>query len=322
MARVTAAFLSYHHEVDALGNVTRFRKALEQGVRERGWEDFAVFQDREDIQWGDDWQDRVRTSLDDVLLLLPVISPGLFQSEPCKLEMSTFLEREAHNPASKQIVLPVYFVTTRAYENATDSLASKLRNRIYLDFRELRIRGTEDREYRQAILKASDRVADLLSDSAAIAPPTIAPVGFEEPPRPEARFASQDFATTQPNGPSRRDTRRTPKKWRRLGLVTSVTGRAALAVLLATIFPPGRHPAPPGSTGATARSASENSSDDCPAASTRLPDPKGDPDLSPARDGDRVRTVFGPGPADRSRRPGSRFRLARRARKRRRGVLF
>jgi len=246
MARLTAAFVSYHHDVDALGDVTRFRKALEQGVRERGWGDFAVFQDREDIQWGDDWRDRVRASLDDVLLLLPVISPGLFQSEPCRLEMSTFLEREARNPGRKQIVLPVYFVTTPAYENGTDSLASQPRDRIYLDFRELRIRNTDDREYRQAILKASDGVAALLSASAAAtATPQIAPADVKVPTRPEAKPVPESFTEAQPDRPSRPDTRRTPHKWRWLGAVTSVTGIAALILSVAVISPPGRHPAPP-----------------------------------------------------------------------------
>jgi hypothetical protein len=68
-------------------------------------------------------------------------------------------------------VLPVYFVTTPAYDSGSpdpEGLVSKLHDRIFLDFRDLRIRGTDDREYRQAILKAAARVADLLTASAAL----------------------------------------------------------------------------------------------------------------------------------------------------------
>ena len=49
MANVTAAFLSYVREVDAFGDVTRFRDALEKSVRERSWKDFAIFDDGKDV---------------------------------------------------------------------------------------------------------------------------------------------------------------------------------------------------------------------------------------------------------------------------------
>ncbi|MGO1077887.1 TIR domain-containing protein [Inquilinus sp. CA228] len=90
MSRKSSAFLSYVREVDEVKDVTRFRESLEQAVRELGLEDFSIFHDRLDVQWGDDWRERVKNSLDKVQILITIISPGLFRSEPCRFEIEFF----------------------------------------------------------------------------------------------------------------------------------------------------------------------------------------------------------------------------------------
>ncbi len=50
----------------------------------RPGEEFAIFQDRNDIAWGQNWQQRIDEALDAVTLLLVIITPSLFRSPPCR----------------------------------------------------------------------------------------------------------------------------------------------------------------------------------------------------------------------------------------------
>ena len=77
-----AAFLSYarfddqHHD----GLISELREQLSAEVRVQTGTAFPIFQDREDISWGQNWQSRIDETLDAVTLLLPVVTPGFFHS--------------------------------------------------------------------------------------------------------------------------------------------------------------------------------------------------------------------------------------------------
>ena len=47
-------------------------------------EEFPIFQDRNDIKWGQNWKQRVEESLDRYTFLIPVITPGFFKSSNCR----------------------------------------------------------------------------------------------------------------------------------------------------------------------------------------------------------------------------------------------
>jgi hypothetical protein len=177
-----AAFLSYVREVDGMGDVTRFREALELAVRERGFDTFEVFHDRLHILWGDDWKNRVLQSFDDIILIIPVISPGFFASENCRFEVNTFLERERQSGSRQSTILPVYFVDTPAFNNPgakNDEIIALFKHRTYLDFRKLKPLPKEDITYRRQIDRAADKVAAVLHEQSS--PPEADRAGSLEP---------------------------------------------------------------------------------------------------------------------------------------------
>jgi cobaltochelatase CobT len=96
--RPPVAFMSYVHADDKYGRLTEFRQYLSDEVRMQIGEEFPIFQDR-DIQWGQNWQERIEESLDEASFLIPIITPGFFNSPYCRSELEQFLERE------KQLVL-------------------------------------------------------------------------------------------------------------------------------------------------------------------------------------------------------------------------
>ena len=137
------AFLSYVRADDEHegGRLSQFREMLSREVQMQAGEAFPIFQDRNDIKWGQNWQQRIDDSLDSVTLLIPVITPGFFKSQACRDELSRFLQREQVLGRS-DLVLPLYYVDSRilndASKRAADALAQAINAHQYADWRELR----------------------------------------------------------------------------------------------------------------------------------------------------------------------------------------
>jgi hypothetical protein len=136
------AFISYVRADDSDGRITELCQRLGEAVRQHTGEDFPIFQDRNDIRWGENWKDRVEEVLDEVTFLIPIVTPNFFQSLVCRLELERFLYREKEL-WRKGLILPVYYVDTPLLNDparrATDELAQAIADRQYSDWRELRL---------------------------------------------------------------------------------------------------------------------------------------------------------------------------------------
>lgn len=136
-----AAFLSYDHLDDKYGHISRFKERLADEVSIQTGEEFAIFQDRSDISWGENWRRRIEDSLDSAIFLIPIITPSFFKSVYCRTELKQFLEREKRL-CRRDFVLPVYYVSTPLLDDgdrrAEDELAKEIAERQYADWRELR----------------------------------------------------------------------------------------------------------------------------------------------------------------------------------------
>src|SRR4051812_48903470 len=94
--RDAVAFLSYVRSDDDhdLGHITDLRRRLEGEVKMQTGRPFHIFQDRNDLQWGQQWKQRIEQALLGVTFLIPIVTPSYFQSEACKKEFDTFRLRE------------------------------------------------------------------------------------------------------------------------------------------------------------------------------------------------------------------------------------
>ncbi|HEX8458820.1 MAG TPA: right-handed parallel beta-helix repeat-containing protein [Pyrinomonadaceae bacterium] len=137
------AFMSYVRSDDQHenGRLTEFRNRLSGEVRMQTGEDFPIFQDRNDIQWGQNWKERIDDSIDAVTFLIPIITPGFFKSPSCREELERFLAREKELKRN-DLVLPVYYVGTPVLDDdskrAEDTLAQEISKHQLADWRELR----------------------------------------------------------------------------------------------------------------------------------------------------------------------------------------
>lgn len=160
-----AAFMSYVRFNDQHddGRLSQFRERLSAEVRVQTGEEFPIFQDRNDIAWGQNWQERIDQTLDAVTLLLVIITPGFFRSPACRAEVKRFLARE-RDLGRDDLILPVYYVTTPELEDParrdTDELARVLASRQYADWRELRFKPYTSPVVRRAIAHLAARMRD------------------------------------------------------------------------------------------------------------------------------------------------------------------
>ncbi len=137
------AFLTYvrfddEHEN---GRLTEFCKRLGGEIRVQTGEPFHIFQDRTDIDWGQQWKARIDESLDAVTFLIAMITPGFFKRAECRKELERFLEREKKLERG-DLVLPVYYVNTPALNDEAkrqgDPLMQVIASRQFADWRDLR----------------------------------------------------------------------------------------------------------------------------------------------------------------------------------------
>jgi TIR domain len=160
-----AAFMSYARFDDQHDNgwLTRFRERLSAEVRAQTGIDFAIFQDRKDIAWGQNWQHRIDEALNTVTLLLVIITPSFFRSQACRSEVSKFLERE-RALGREDLILPVYYIGAREMDDPglreADDMAKVLFPRQWADWRKLRLKPITSPQVRKAIAELASRMRD------------------------------------------------------------------------------------------------------------------------------------------------------------------
>lgn len=163
-----AAFMSYVHlnDMHDNGQVSDFREILAAEVRVQTGEPFEIFQDRNDIAWGQNWQRRIDEALDGATLLLVIITPSLIRSTACRAEIERFLARE-RELGREDLILPIYYVSTRELDDPllqeADELASVLASRQFADWRDLRFEPFTSPLVRKAIEQLALRIRDTFS---------------------------------------------------------------------------------------------------------------------------------------------------------------
>lgn len=167
------AFMSYSRFDDEHDNgyLTKFCKSLSEEVRAHTGKDFPIFQDRESIEWGQNWKERITESIQVVTFLIPIVTPNYFASEPCRDELTQFIEREKRLNR-KDLILPIYYITYPKMEKgakpAADEFIKAIKAHQYRDWRNLRGKKPKSVKYNQGLTKLALEIRsaiDLLQES-------------------------------------------------------------------------------------------------------------------------------------------------------------
>ncbi len=161
------AFMSYVRFDDKHenGRLTEFRERLSAEVKMQTGDEFPIFQDREDIKWGQTWKERLEETIDDVTFLIPILTPTFFKSSHCREELEQFIEREKEL-GRNDLILPVYYVSSKPLDDekkrAIDELAVILASRQLMDWRDLRFEPLTTPEVGKRMAKFALQICDAL----------------------------------------------------------------------------------------------------------------------------------------------------------------
>jgi F-box protein 11 len=182
------------------GRLTRFREYLSGEVGMQTGEPFDIFQDRKDIAWGQQWQERINHSLDAVTFLIPIITPGFFKSDACRDELERFLKRE-EELGRGDLILPVYYVKCPVLQDKAkrehDTLAQVIAARQYADWRNLRFKQFTSPLVRKALAKMAEQIVAALErrqEKKSVPPP---PENAKQYPKATAKSRSQTVVVDQ-----------------------------------------------------------------------------------------------------------------------------
>ena len=143
MQKSPIAFFSYVHINDEQddGRLTELRKRLEREVQVQTGEPFPIFQDRNSIQWGQQWKERIDGGIDGSTFLIAVVTPSYINSVACQDEFNRFLEREKKLKRN-DLILPLLYVDTPVVASEQkrkgNSVAEEIAKRQWADWRDLR----------------------------------------------------------------------------------------------------------------------------------------------------------------------------------------
>jgi parallel beta-helix repeat protein len=163
------AFMTYTHADARFGDLVTFHERLSSEVHVHLGFEFPIFIDRKNIEWGQNWKQRIEESLDTSTFLIAILTPCFFSSDECRKELQRFLERE-RQLGRNDLVLPIYYVDTPQMNDASeregDSLAQMIADRQHVDWRELRNKSFAAQEVRDRLTELAKQLRDTWRRSA------------------------------------------------------------------------------------------------------------------------------------------------------------
>jgi hypothetical protein len=150
------AFLSYVRFDNRVENdyIARLCRRLREAVEQHSGVECQIFQDVNDIGWGEQWKSKIERSLSEAYFLIPIVTPKFLQSQSCREEVELFRKRE-RALGRNDLILPIHFIDCEVFHDERalndDSIARLIYSRQSEDWRELRYHGLQTAMARRAL---------------------------------------------------------------------------------------------------------------------------------------------------------------------------
>lgn len=158
-----AGFWSYAHDDNKLdgGAVLELARLIKEEYNLLAGEPLELFVDRDSIAWGEEWRERIDSSLAQTTFFIPIITPRYFKRPECRREFLEFLAK-AKSLGVEELLLPILYVDTAnlSVEN-TDDVVSLVARTQYADWRACRLLESSSREYRAAVNSLARRLLEI-----------------------------------------------------------------------------------------------------------------------------------------------------------------
>lgn len=156
-------FWSYVHADDEAesSRISRLARDVAGQFEMLTGERLELFLDKDAIKWGDEWKDKIDSSLASVAFFIPVLTPRYFMSPECRRELQ-FFARRATSLGLTELVLPLLYLDVSGLhdERPQDELLALIKTFQWEDWRELRFAEISAGEYRRAVARLAARLVE------------------------------------------------------------------------------------------------------------------------------------------------------------------
>jgi TIR domain len=187
MAGEAVGFWSYVHadDEDDHGRILALAKDLESAYRLQTGERLNLFVDRDDVEWGVAWKERIDSAIAGTTFFIPIITPSYFKSPECRRELLKFT-REAEALGLTELLTSVYWVRVPALQDAPEASPDEaIRLVAKYKWEPLRDERLEDRDsslYRKSLSKLAEKLEDRARQAAEVEDiPTTTTVILDSP---------------------------------------------------------------------------------------------------------------------------------------------
>jgi len=158
------AFFSYvrlNDEHDR-GKLTLLRKLLQTELWVQAGKPLPIFQDQENIEWGQPWMDRIKGVLSSCSILIAVITPSYLASRSCRFEFEYFLNQESR--LKRRLILPILYIDTPGLKDETDKIANEISKRQWIDWRDIRFVSLTSAKMNKKLEFLAKQIYELVED--------------------------------------------------------------------------------------------------------------------------------------------------------------
>lgn len=124
-------------------------------------ETIEIFLDKDALQWGDEWRERIDDALSSIAFFVAVLSPRYFKRPECRRELN-FFARRATDLGVKELVLPLLYVDVPGIhdDDVVDELVALVRTFQWEDWRDVRFLDVASEGYRRGVTRLAARLVD------------------------------------------------------------------------------------------------------------------------------------------------------------------
>lgn len=155
-------FWSYTHTDDDVDNdrISLLAKNLTEEYEMLTGEKIDLLIDQ-DIKWGENWGEKIDSSLASVVFFIPVLTPRYFLSPECRRELQ-FFSRRAKNIGIEKLILSLRYVDFPELtdENTEDPLIKLVQDYQWKDWTDLRFAEVNSEAYRRGVNNLALRLVD------------------------------------------------------------------------------------------------------------------------------------------------------------------
>ena len=122
-------------------------------------DEIELFLDKDRLEWGDNWRDKIDAHLESVAFFIPVMTPRYFKSAACRAELNLFV-RHANRLGLEDLLLPLYYLDVPSIEvkDEKDDLILKICKFHWQNWRDLRFKDVYSEAYRQGVSGMAQRL--------------------------------------------------------------------------------------------------------------------------------------------------------------------